>query len=229
MTLTLFILIFLAVVVLLALALALAVLRGMFIPTRGRKIGSYADPRKALLVLDVQESGNGPVRARSFEAMIATINGLIEQFARTGNEVTYIRQVFDSDFIVRLHGGRRLSGRLEPRLDRRLLVVNRNDFRKNRTDAFASKRLEQLLIDRQVDELFLAGVDAAFCVHYTALGGLNRGYRVTVVKDAVLSRRPMTEVLAKYERRGIGVITSKELLDLLPAGETLPPPGDSVA
>jgi nicotinamidase-related amidase len=224
-----FLFIFLAVIVLLALALALAVLRGMFIPTRGRKIGTYADPRKALLVLDVQEGSSGPVRARSFEAMVNTINGLIERFARSGSEVAYVRQVFESDLIVRLHGGRRLAGRPEPRLDRRLLVVNDHDFRKNRTDAFANRRLEQLLIDRQVDELFLVGVDGAYCVYYTALGALNRGYRVTVVQDAVLSRRPLNELLTRYGRRGIGVITSDELLARLPADEAVPFPDDSVA
>ncbi|HEY5974874.1 MAG TPA: hypothetical protein VIU41_09040, partial [Geobacteraceae bacterium] len=67
MTASQFGIVFLAAILTLALLLALAVLRGMFIPTRGRKIGSYANPRKALLVLDVQESGGGPVRARSFE------------------------------------------------------------------------------------------------------------------------------------------------------------------
>ncbi|HEY5975777.1 MAG TPA: isochorismatase family protein, partial [Geobacteraceae bacterium] len=159
----------------------------------------------------------------------ATINDLIEQFARTGSEVAYVRQVFDSDFIVRLHGGRRLSGRMEPRLDRRLLLVNQNDFKKNRTDAFANKQMEQLLIDRQVDELYLVGVDGAFCVYYTALGAQNRGYKVTVVKDAILSRQKLVDVLARFDRRGIAVTTSSELLARLPAGETLPPSDGFVA
>lgn len=214
MSLKQYLFIFSAVIFVPILAVAAALVRGMFIPTRGKKIGSYANPRKALLVLDVQESGGGGVRSGPFEAMIATINVLIEQFSRTGMEVAYIRQVFDNDLIVRLHGGRILSGRLEPRLDPRLAVVNRNDFRKNRTDAFANKRLDEFLVDRQVDELYLVGVDAAFCVYYTARGALNRGYRVTVVRDAVLSRRPLTEVLARYERRGIAVATSREVLDL---------------
>lgn len=206
-------LIILTGITVLAAVLAAAVLRGMFLPTRGKRIGVYPEPKKALLVLDVQEGSSGPARGRSFETMITTINRLVEQFSASGMEVAYVRQVFSNNLIVRLHGGRILSERMEPRLDRRLLVVNDNDFSKNRTDAFASKRLEQFLIDRQVDEVCLVGVDAAFCVYSTARGALNRGYRVTVVKDAVLSRRPLAEVFARYAARGIPVATAADLLE----------------
>ena len=213
MSLKQYILIFVTGIAVMALALGVAVMRGMFLPTRGKRIGTYPNPKKALLVLDVQECSGGPVRSRSFEAMIATINRLVEHFSGAGMVVAYIRQVFDNDLIIRLHGGRIFSGRLEPRLDRRLLVVNDNDFRKNRTDAFANKRLEDFLIAHQVDEVCLVGVDAAFCVYYTARGALNRGYKLTVVKDAILSRRPLADVLARYERRGIAVTTAQELLE----------------
>src|SRR5512142_993704 len=103
---------FLTVLASVGLGLGVAVVRGMFLPTRGKRIGTYPTPTKALLVLDVQESSAGPVRSRSFEAMIATINRLVEHFSRSGMVVAYVRQVFDNDLIIRLHGGRILSGRL---------------------------------------------------------------------------------------------------------------------
>ena len=90
--------------------------------------------------------------------------------------------------------------------------INGNDFEKNRTDSFSNRQFEQLLIDRQVGELYLVGVDAAYCVYYTARGALNRGYKVTVVTDAVMSRHSMAGVLERYRRNGIGVITSEILL-----------------
>jgi nicotinamidase-related amidase len=124
-------------------------------------------------------------------------------------EVAYIRQVFSSNLFVRLHGGRR-AGKVM--IDRRIKVVNSNDFEKNRTDAFSNRRFEQLLIDNRVDELYLTGVDAAYCVYYTALGALNRGYRVVVVTDAVATRQNLSEVLDRYRRKGIGVITSEQLV-----------------
>ncbi len=188
--------------------------RSMYMATRGKKIADYPAPRKALVVLDIQEGYSGtaarqPVTATPPHGMFATVNRLIDRAAETGMEVAYIRQVFSKNLFVRLHGGRSVGMVI---IDRRIKVINGNDFDKNRTDAFSNRHFEQLLIDRQVNELFLVGVDAAYCVYYTALGALQRGYRVTVIRDAVASRKAMTGVLERYRRRGITIITSDELI-----------------
>ena len=86
---------------------AVAVLRGMFTPTRGKKIASYPRPRKALLVMDVQESaprGQSAVPAplTGKDLMIAAINRLIDHFAARGMEVAYVRQVFESKGLAEL-------------------------------------------------------------------------------------------------------------------------------
>jgi nicotinamidase-related amidase len=193
--------------------------RSMFVFTKGRKISPYPNPRKALIVLDIQEGYSGkeirqPATASPATGMIATVNRLIDMASESDMEVAYIRQVFDSNLIVRLHGGKR-AGKVM--IDRRIKVINKNDFEKNRTDAFSNRQFEQLLIDRQVDELYLVGVDAAFCVYYTALGALNRGYRVVVVTDAVTSRNRMADVLERYRRKGIATITSEQLTGLYQA------------
>ena len=208
-----------SVLILLALLAAFALMaltmliRSMFMATKGRKISRYPNPRKALVVLDIQEGYSGtsarqPVTSPPATGMLATVNRLIDTAAQTGMEVAYIRQVFSNNLIVRLHGGRR-AGKVI--VDRRIRVINGNDFEKNRTDAFSNRQFEQLLIDSQVDELYLVGVDAAYCVYYTALGALNRGYRVTVVKDAVSSRKGMADILERYRRKGIAVTTSEQL------------------
>jgi nicotinamidase-related amidase len=197
-----------------AVAAALFMYRSMFVATRGRKIAAYPQPRAALVVLDLQEgySGSGarqPVTQVREGSIFASINHLIDGAAATGMEVAYIRQVFSNNLFVRMHGGRRIG---KVMVDRRIKLINNNDFAKNRTDAFSSYDFEQLLINRQVNELYLTGVDASYCVYYTAIGALNRGYRVTVVVDAVASRTPMATVLERYGRAGIAVITSAELL-----------------
>ncbi len=198
-----------------ALIAGLMMLRSMFMATRGRKIAAYPDPKKALVVLDIQEGYSGtaarqPVTRPPTGGLLFIVNNLIDKAAESGMEVAYIRQVFSNNLFVRLHGGRR-QGRVI--IDRRIKVINENDFEKNRTDAFSSRQFEQFLTDRHVNELFLVGVDAAYCVYYTALGALNRGYKVTVVTDAVLSRKKMGAVLERYRRKGIAVMTSEELLN----------------
>jgi len=191
--------------------------RGMFLPTRGRRIASYPQPKKALLVLDIQESGQRPEipfpAHTPLGRMISNVNLLVEAFNGSGHAVAYVRQVFRSSLISRLHGGRILAGRLEPRICRWVTVVNGNDFVKDRTDAFSNRQLERFLIEHQVNDLYLVGLDAAFCVYFTARGALNRGYRVTVVSDAVMTGRDMNHVLERYRKRGISVVSSHELLD----------------
>jgi len=211
----------LALFTVLALLFGLFVMRNMFIPTKGKRIEAYPHPTKALLVMDIQESGGGSNRqsiplstSTPLGAMIAATNRGIDWFDQAGMEVAYIRQVFGNDLLTRLHGGRILAGRLEPRIDRRIMIINNNDFKKNRTDAFSNPKLEQFLIARQVDEVFLVGLDAAFCVYYTALGALNRGYKVTVIQDAVLTGRDMAKVLERYRQKGIRIINSRELTEL---------------
>lgn len=194
----------------------LYILRSMFIPTRGARIRRYPQPKKALLVLDIQESGSASSTPFPLHTplgkMILTVNRLIECFNSTDQKIVYVRQVFRSSLITRLHGGRILPGRMEPRLCRWLKIVNSNDFAKNRTDAFSSRQLGQFLIDNQVNDLYLVGLDAAFCVLYTALGALNRGYRVTVVSDGVMTGRDMTQLLSRYHAKGIAVINSTDLM-----------------
>ncbi len=215
MTLLSYLLIFLSIIALLVLTAALMMFRSMYVATRGRKIASYPNPQKALVVLDIQEGYSGtdsrrPDTAPPAAGMIATVNRLIDLAAESGMEVAYIRQVFSNNLFVRLHGGRRAEKVL---VDRRIKIINSNDFEKNRTDAFSNRQFEQLLLDRQVDTLYLTGVDAAYCVYYTALGALNRGYRVVVVTDAVASRNNMADIMERYRRKGIETITSDQLIN----------------
>jgi nicotinamidase/pyrazinamidase len=194
---------------------AFSLVRRMFLHTRGRRIDRYAAPRKALLVLDLQEGdvsapGRELVTARPATRLTDTVNRLIDHAEKAGWEVAYVRQVFRSSLLLRLHGGRR-AGKVI--VDRRIRVINANDFEKDRTDAFSSRPLERLLIDRQVDELYLVGVDAAYCVFTTALGAKSRGYKVSVVADAVASRHDLRAVLPRFRRKGVGVVESGELLD----------------
>lgn len=61
-------------------------------------------------------------------------------------------------------------------------------------------------------ELYLTGLDGVYCVYKTALGGMNRGYNVTVVTDAVISSKKMEDVLKLYKENGVATITSDMLL-----------------
>ncbi len=197
---------------------AMAIAKKIYTPTQGQKISKYANPRKALLVIDVQEDYTGPGRQpvlfKGAETQIATINMLIGNAPKSGMEVIYIRQIFDNNFITRHFVGRTIEGQPGTELDSRIWMINQNDFTKRISDAFSNPLLDEFLIRNQIDELYLTGLDAAYCVYYTALGALNRGYKVTVVKDAIMTRKDMSDVLKRYEKKGILLTSSEEMLSV---------------
>jgi len=204
-----------AIVVILAM-IVVAVMKKMFTPTEGAKIAAYANPQKALLVIDVQEDytglkGKQPSLYKNIEPQLAAINGLIDKASKSGARVIYIRQIFDDNVISRLLGGRTIEGKPGTELDSRISVVSRNDFTKKRSDAFSNPRLDDFLISNQVNEVYLVGLDAAYCVYNTARGALNRGYKVKVVKDAIMTRKNMSDILKRYEQENIPVTASSEI------------------
>lgn len=211
------ILLSLLAVVALAAIFVVIMAKKIYTPTQGVKIGNYADPRKALLVIDVQEDFSGlkgrqPVPIKDAAEQIAVINRLIDNVSLSGMEVVYIRQLVDDNFIMRNTIGRAIEGQPGAELDARIKVINRNDFTKKISDAFSNPGLDKFLIGNQVNELYLVGLDAAYCVYYTALGAKNRGYKVSIVKDAVMTQKNMHDVLKQYEKDGIAAVASAEIM-----------------
>ena len=145
----------------------------IYAPTKGEKIATYADPAKALLVIDVQEDytgtrGKQPVPYTNGEGPIRIINELIDRAPKAGVQVVYIRQIFDNNMLTRTFIGRSVEGTPGAELDSRVKVINGNVFTKKISDSFSNTLLETFLIKNRVNELYLAGLDAAYCVHKTA-------------------------------------------------------------
>ncbi|MBN2383022.1 cysteine hydrolase [bacterium] len=218
MSVTKYFLLILGIVVILVISVLLIMIRQMFTPTQGDSIGPYHNPREALLVIDVQEDmtglhGKQPVPFKEVDHQIACINGLIDQSTALDIEVVYIRHLFDDNVINRTFVGRALEGQPGTELDPRINKINNNDFTKKKSDAFSNPQLSAFLIENQVDRLYLVGLDAAYCVYYTALGALNRGYKVTAINDGLITAKNLEAILTRYEENGILVLSSQELIE----------------
>jgi nicotinamidase-related amidase len=72
---------------------------------------------------------------------------------------------------------------LAPRPDE--LVVTKHYY-----DGFNGTALDQALRARDISHLVLTGTMTDICVLATAIGGMNREYRMTVVEDATATLRP---------------------------------------
>jgi nicotinamidase/pyrazinamidase len=82
-------------------------------------------------------------------------------------------------------------------------------FAKHRGDAFSNDALERFLVSNDIERVVLAGVYADACIYCTARSAINRGYRVTVLTDAVgaASDEDRRAALRSLSRLGVEVET----------------------
>jgi nicotinamidase/pyrazinamidase len=179
---------------------------------------------RALLVVDVQEDYTGPDARKPFpypdaDRVIDVLNGLIEAAAGKGVPVVLVRQEFSGWagrlFSYLFSGNTGRPGTPGVELDRRLRVGSSPVFVKHVADAFTSLELVAFLRSRGIGQVVVTGLDAQYCVHATARGGLKHGYRITVVTDAILllAARRRNSVLERFRRSGVELRTASNALE----------------
>ncbi|KIL50645.1 cysteine hydrolase family protein [Jeotgalibacillus soli] len=88
---------------------------------------------------------------------------------------------------IRGTAGRHLYGSLQSLYDMIQEDENVVYIDKTRYSAFAGTNLEQLLRERNIDEVHLIGVCTDICVLHTAVDAYNKGFKIVIHKDAVAS------------------------------------------
>jgi nicotinamidase-related amidase len=187
-------------------------------PTSGKHIAKYSSPRRALVLVDLQEdcvgtTATSPFPYKNSVELIAQANRAIRVAEARKDLVVVVDQEFSgllgtlwSKLFV---GGRLLAGQKGTATDRRIVASAAARFNKPKGDAFSNPEFERFLVQHQVAELYVAGVDAEFCVGLTARGALARGYKVNMLKDAIglMKEDKWAEVLSDYQKRGMNVVT----------------------
>ena len=197
--------------------------------TQGARIAEYQNPQKALLVIDVQEDITGtatlPLSPYKGKAeYIARLNKVIEDANAKNILIIYIKQEFDGLWGKILSWtvfcGSDIKGNPGTKVDKRIAMLSNYKFSKPQGDSFANPKLNEFLTQQRVNELYLVGLDPEFCIYATARGALNRGYKVNVITDAILSWRDSIciwtkndneMIFEKYRKEGIKLISGKEL------------------
>ena len=180
-------------------------------PTKGVNITRSNDPQSALLVIDVQNdiTGNTGMYENTAE-FVERVNHAISVAEEHGMEILYVKNVYGRNpIIMLLAAGRFRKGTDGAEFDSNLHIVNNNIYEKSVGDSFSSGELNEYLVSRSVDTLYIIGADAAGCVYSTARGGLNRNYTVNIIKDSIITRNDdvMAQMLSQYEKDGIAVMT----------------------
>jgi nicotinamidase-related amidase len=182
--------------------------------TKGDVNREYSDPKPALLVIDMQNdtTRNNPFYGDTTD-FIDKVNQAIDIAKEKSMEIIYIKQEYKNNPLdLLISSGKYRAGTEGVQLDSRLQVANENIFTKVKSDAFSSKNLENYLVSKQIDTIYIVGADATACVYKTALGGINRKYKVFVVEDSIISLNNgiIKEMLKKYSSDGIDITNLKQ-------------------
>jgi nicotinamidase/pyrazinamidase len=96
------------------------------------------------------------------------------------------------------------------------LLAHRGEvvFRKQRFDVFSNPNTERALAALAPDEVVVFGVAEDVCNRYAIEGMLERGHRVTAVRDAMRPIRAEAgaRLLDEWARRGVRIVTTREVL-----------------
>lgn len=123
-----------------------------------------------LLVIDMQEDYIGTKRNKKLypydtEKLIDTINKRINEYP--SESVIYITNKFLWEF-----------SKEQKELVKELNIVSNNFFEKKKKSAFSNDKLLEYLQKMNVKSLELVGVDGNYCVGYTALDGIRKGFHI---------------------------------------------------
>jgi len=130
-------------------------------------------PNTALVVIDVQV---GVVQeAYERDAVVANINGLVEQARREEIPVVWVQH--SSEELETGSEKWKIVPELSPSADEPLVA-------KKFGDSFEDTTLESVLSGLGVGQLFVVGAQTDACIRSTLHGALVRGYDTTLVSDA---------------------------------------------
>lgn len=184
----------------------------------------FKDPRTALVLIDFQSDylrpgGRMAVAQNQVDPMLNAANAMIEAARKNAIDVIYVRDEFSrfefvrnllrNDAALRYEAG----SALDPRLDGTAGVY----FNKERGNAFSNSEFVSHLEALNLGNLVIAGVYAGGSVAATALDAMRRGYKVTVISDAIAGSNDEARDKALAELKGAGaqIETSAQFIESL--------------
>ncbi len=177
----------------------------------GSKISQYKNKKTALLVMDMQIEF-----ADSARKILETVNKTIDYFSAKNEAIVYIKTQYDkSDYLLNfIRKNAALEGGSGVNFLPELKTASHNIFVKNRMDAFSNRELDDFLVKNQIGHIFVAGLDGCYCLDKTIRAAIRRGYKVTLITDAAVSKKDAEfgAVKENLNRQGVELITSAGLI-----------------
>ena len=160
----------------------------------------------ALVIIDLQND-----ITKHYKEIIESVNAAIDCAVKKGLYIVYIQH-------NNLSAGTRTfkPGTHGAELVPEMKVVSDHIFTKSKSNALTSEAFAAFIQENGIDELYIAGADAAACIKSTCFNMTKSGYTVHVLSDCITSydKKKLPEMLAYYESKGCEVLTLRDLLSL---------------
>ena len=154
--------------------------------------------KKALLIIDLQNDYLWEHRKAKFtydtQKIISTINSLIEQYQNEEHDIIYIKHIIQNNPINRKLFGFSIQGTEGAEIYSDLNIVSEYCFEKMFPDAFSSKKLRELIKEKQYDTIAICGLDEGGCVSATAKGAVKNGLSVEMLTDGIATYFPLAKI-----------------------------------
>jgi len=165
---------------------------------------------KYILVLDIQEIGTKKtLDPDAAQQLINNVNQVISM--ADPEKVIYVEAIM-ARLAISLTG---LTVEVEDgmKLDDRLELVNDMRVVKTRASAFTAEQLQTFIDTHKADEFVIVGMMAEHCVRATALEGLETGYKMAVIPEAIAAESDAgkAEVMNTLRKKGAEIIPLAEL------------------
>ena len=178
---------------------------------------------KALLIVDVQNDfcPGGALPAPKGDKVVPVINKIIDKFSNViasrdwHPKVTVHFNKWPEHCVQNTKGADFPNELNKDKFDQIFEKGTRNID--DGYSAFEATNLDLTgyLKEKNVDELFVAGLTAEYCVLSTVLDSIKNGFKTYVIKDAVEGIRQnegdLEDALAEMEKAGATIITSEDL------------------
>jgi len=167
--------------------------------------------KKALLVIDLQQNLLDPnsslhVDSSGIGPLCNHVNDIIRQYHEEGWPVLYVVNEWTNPFLNLITGNVVKKGSKGTGIDPRIKRVNQIIYRKSSGDALSNKDLLNFLKYQGIRELTLTGVFSNACIKETLRSGLQKGFRMTIIEDAIGARS------AKIQQRALEYFRKKGVL-----------------
>lgn len=190
--------------------------------SKGIPIPDYGTEKTALVIIDVQEGISGKFAKEQYyidqaPPLIENINQAVTIAVENDIPVIYVLQQTENWLFNWFDGNLMAPGSPGVPVDERLKVVSLNHFTKKKSDAFSSYEFEKYLQALKINKLIITGIDIAYCANKTSYAGMNRGYDVFILEDAVISENTemKTEKIAELKADGAHIIDIPQLQEML--------------